>query len=343
MIRPGPARARFYSILIILPLLAAGAIGFWQIFRPRYTFPRSEGDYYTVNPILGHSHRPNAVREVPWPEHPLGIRSDRDHKVEKAAGSLRILVVGDSHMDGVVYNSESFATIIEALLNQNSQISRFESLNVAAGYYGPDEYLACATAYDYLAPDHFLVGLYSGNDFLDAAKRVETFIADGMTRPSGYKSRLRRAQHIHDGAVAQILNQAFYFKTFPHMKIRVLDNVEAIFRELHRKTALKKMTLTVMLIPTKWDVEQSAIGGKFFEAAGALGLSREDLDLAAKLSSELAGRLVWAGIRTWTLPVAAHRPYSPIFWQRDYHLNVTGHGLLARLIAPSLITQLTRD
>jgi hypothetical protein len=199
------------------------------------------------------------------------------------------------------------------------------------------------TAYDHLEPDHLLVGFYSGNDFLDAAKRVEGQAKGGMTRPWSYKAKLRKAQRIHDGAVAQILNQAFYFKSFPHMKPHVLDRVERIFQDMHRNASLIRKTLAVLIIPTKWDLEQSRIGAEFFGAAEALGLVHEDLNIASRMSSELSRRLISAGICILTPSAETLRSSSPLFWERDYHLNATGHRLLAQLSVSILLTQLSTE
>lgn len=88
-------------------------------YRANFHFPSGERGYYTSDSIAGHIDKPFATPLYLWQEHPkgairlavnnLGFREDSDTKRQKDLETYRILVTGDSHMDGVVYNSESFA------------------------------------------------------------------------------------------------------------------------------------------------------------------------------------------------------------------------------------------
>ena len=79
-----------------------------------YFFPSNETAYYVRDSMAGHTHKPHAVLEFKWWEHPqgtprmvtndLGFRKDSDTIERKGSGIYRILVTGDSHTDGVVYN-----------------------------------------------------------------------------------------------------------------------------------------------------------------------------------------------------------------------------------------------
>ena len=91
---------------------------------------------------------------VPWPEHPsghiqlhsnnMGFREDAPTQVEKHG--YRVLVTGDSHTDGAVNNAESYANVLEALLNQSLDPSGatqpVEVINAGVGGTGPHNYLA---------------------------------------------------------------------------------------------------------------------------------------------------------------------------------------------------------
>jgi hypothetical protein len=113
-------------------------------------FLEEQSDYYMSDLVIGHIHRPNVQREVTWDEHPegrvimrtnnLGFREDTDTDVKKRDDTVRILVTGDSHIDGVVDNSESFPNRLEALLNSSGLGPTFEVINGGTGYYGPQHY-----------------------------------------------------------------------------------------------------------------------------------------------------------------------------------------------------------
>jgi hypothetical protein len=338
---PHFCRRRLYVVSLLFLAGSAAAVGAWQLIRPRYNFPRSERDYYQNDPVLGHRHRAHARRQIDWAEHPkgrvlmqtnnLGMRMNRDVPLRKEAGTRRVLLIGDSHFDGVINNEESFASAVEISLNRNAGKGRWEVLNVAAGYYGPDEYLACLDAYRDLGADCFLIGFYSGNDFLDAAKKVEKQLGGPRSRPWGYRERLRRAERSHAGAVGQMLNQAYYFKNYPDMKEPVLNRVVALLVEMHRRIKQDGNILSVILMPTKCDVEGPRLGNEFLEAAKALELSDMDLRMAAEMRVELAKRLASAGISHWDPFSEMQQGRVPLFWNRDHHLNVAGHKLMADL------------
>ena len=88
---------------------------------------KNESDYYIIDPIVGHIHKSNAKRYYEWPEHKdghiifktnnLGFRRDSDTFTDNH-DKIRILVTGDSQIDGVINNSESCCTILENLLNK---------------------------------------------------------------------------------------------------------------------------------------------------------------------------------------------------------------------------------
>lgn len=98
-----------------------------------------ERGYYTSDSTTGHIHNPYATRVYIWEEHPkrairltvsnLGFREDSDTKRQKDLKKYRILVTGNSHMDGVVYNSESFSNRLETMLNLRGKNLKLEVLN----------------------------------------------------------------------------------------------------------------------------------------------------------------------------------------------------------------------
>jgi hypothetical protein len=106
------------------------------------------------------------VRNFKWAEHydgiinmktnNLGFRRDTDTFPDKVR-KIRILVTGDSHIDGVLNNSESCCATLENLLNQSYNDNIYEVINGGVGYYFPRNYLGIINKYLYLSPDIFIV------------------------------------------------------------------------------------------------------------------------------------------------------------------------------------------
>jgi hypothetical protein len=237
----------------------------------------------------------------------------------------------------VVYNSETFAAVAEKLLNGHSELKPVQVLNVSAGYYGPRHYEASLDAYLNLDPRIYVVGFYSGNDFLDAAKDIETQLPKQLERPADYKTRLREADRIHAGALAQLLNQTYYFKTFPHLQRPVLQHTADILKRMHQYSNACGKALRVILIPTKWTVEPDRMPAMFFEAARALGLTPPDLNITPAMHRELKQQLDAMKIPCWDPTAEMAHSGQSLFWNRDFHLNIAGHRLLAELFAPHLL------
>ena len=332
---------RKYVYFAMLSLLGASAFFFawWLLQRPPGTFPRSASDYLVSDEILGHRHKPEVVRDFPWPEHKsgrivmktnnLGFRKDENTYPAKAQGMIRILVTGDSHIDGVVYNSESFPNMLESILNAAHSTPRFEVLNGGTGHYGPENYRSFLQKYAYLKPDVFVVVLYLGNDFLDVVKLVEARLANPPQRPGNYYSLLREASAQNDGAVAQALDQIVYFKTFPHMKDEVLVLTESLLTEIQFSCRGQNIPFVLILLPTKlaieWDDDKERLEG----TRRILGLSKADLALNDELRRQLANWILQQGISFWDATEAMRSEKTSFFWNRDYHLNTDGHHFLA--------------
>jgi lysophospholipase L1-like esterase len=132
-------------------------------------------------PVVGYANRARADEFVPLAEHPgggfhfrtdgLGLRRDGDVAVPKPAGRRRVLVLGDSQIEGYVNNDEHYPYLLEERLRRLGG-GRVEVLNAAVGGYGPLQYyLWYLAAGVRLEPDLVVVHLYVGNDFWDVLSR----------------------------------------------------------------------------------------------------------------------------------------------------------------------------
>lgn len=173
--RPGRiARLLLINFAVLFGLLVLVEI-FCQLFHP-FHIEWVEGNDQTGFNIL-----PNYIERYEYPEHPrgevlyksnnFGFREDRPTSLAKS-DSVRIVVLGDSHTDGVCWNDESYANQLESLLNSQGGSRTFEVINAGTGKYSPFQYLR---SYLYrilpLKPDMVIVGFYVGNDFFDMFRR----------------------------------------------------------------------------------------------------------------------------------------------------------------------------
>ncbi|MCB0350850.1 MAG: hypothetical protein KDD38_06685 [Bdellovibrionales bacterium] len=295
----------------------------------------NEPDYYISDPIVGMVHKPHAMREYDWPEHPnkkfqsktnnLGFREDHDTEITKPTDVFRVLVTGDSHIDGVINNKESFPNQLEFIMNSSSG-KKNEIINAGAGYYSPRAYEAVIRKYSTLSPNLFIAVIYTGNDFLDTTHFLE--MSEPVARPPDYYERLEKAYALNSALVGQTLNQFFYFKNFPDMREKVINSiVESMANAAAQCTKIKSEFIVVML-PTKLDAGQHNLD-KITAAIAALELDQSDFESNRQMSREICDQLHAQNIKCWNSQEALNDSKQEYFWEQDYHLNILGHKTLA--------------
>lgn len=316
--------------------------------RDRYgqilPYLEKEKDYYAPDPVVGHVHRPYATRHFDWPEHPngkiamrtnnLGFREDEDTAPEKADGVYRILVTGDSHIDGVVENRESFPNRLEELLNSIRPGKRYEVINGGVGAFGPYQYLWFLEKYMYLEPDMFIVVFYIGNDFLNGIETGEKEKeAHVPKRPPAYYHRLQQMVSKYPHGICQVLNQIYLFKKYPRLvdpAVTIAVNQAVKIQQLCTQHG---MEYVLLLLPTKFDIERGSCRGVVAMAREVLGLTDEDLALNQRMAKKFMAELKDHEVHYLDLTLAMHRSAESLFWEKDYHLNQYGHALVAKIFS----------
>ena len=177
--------AKWYTIVVAgLALILGGVLGifayhYWSSV-PRLSQP-SEGqplmfrpfyDRYVADAIAGHAHPVNTVEAYEWSEHPggqirkaynnLGFAENSATNKQKGRNIYRILVSGDSHIDGWVNNDESFPNRLENLLNSSVQGIGFEVINGAVEMYGPFNHVGFLRKYFFPKAGHVCIGSLYG-------------------------------------------------------------------------------------------------------------------------------------------------------------------------------------
>jgi lysophospholipase L1-like esterase len=309
--------------------------------EPDPAYLRVEADYYMPDPVLGHKHRPNALREITWPEHPnggfvmrtnnLGFREDEDTPLVRAPGTVRVLCCGDSHLDGVVDNRDSFPNVLEALLDAESP-GHYEVINGGVGYYGPHQYARFLEQHLDLAPDAYVVAFYGGNDCLNVSREVHDSLPGGRDRPPGYRDALDTARDACGRAVVQALNQVHYQKQLPELAAATHGALLEQFAAIQRTCREHGIELIVVLWPSLLDAQPELDRAAWQRAAQALSLSEEDLALNRRLVVDLAEWLRAQGIVYLDMFEAMKAEREPCFWLADYHVNVHGQRLTAERV-----------
>ena len=245
-----------------LPLLAIAAIGCQPDPPPPEVWER-EADYYVAHPILGHVHKPNATRVTAVPEHPdgqvtfrtnaAGFRNSREFAVPKPPHTFRVLVVGDSHTDGVVDNSEGFgdglARHLDVAFAEHRISDHIDVINGGTGYWGPAQYGQAFSVWAHLEPDACVVMLFEGNDLLDAVAAEERAGKRHIGRLEDHYDRLYAvAEHVGE-RVSQQLNQDLLFAHAPSAAIDAVRLTREAIVEAHDTCAAFDAPLVVVRLP----------------------------------------------------------------------------------------------
>jgi lysophospholipase L1-like esterase len=314
-------------------------------------FLKIETDYYIYDDTAGHLHKPNAKRVYHWPEHKkgkiimqtnnMGFREDIDTKIEKPPGITRILVTGDSHIDGVVYNMESFPNQLESLLNNRGKNPRFECINGAVGHYGPQNYSGFLKRFLHLKPDIFILVLYTGNDFINTLF-IEEFNGGFQTpqRPPGYYEKMEAANKILNNSFPQSLNQILLFKTFPELVDKAMEITKTHLDIINQLCKENGIQFLVALLPTKVDIEMHMDLDRIKAANEILQFSEKDFGINRQLTESLISWLIKKKINYIDLYSPMKKKLRKLFWQKDHHLNNRGHKVIARIISHYLYRSL---
>jgi len=316
-----------------------------------------EPDYYVQHDVLGHVHKANARRHTQVQEHPAGevtfvtegrgFRADADVTVPKPPDTWRLLVLGDSHIDGVVNNSESVTAALSTRLMVRARESGFtgrvEVVNGGTGHWGPPQYGAAPGVWAELEADACLVVVYEGNDYLDALAAEERAGLRMLKRSEDHFERLFAAQEVVGEQVSQQLNQDLVLATEPEV---AQDALALTLTALEQAAA--HCAISVAVLPTPAAVHPPTVAQRTY-IAQALGLSPHARLSGRKLSGELLGALADRGVPsvdTWPwlhaerhgLPAddGVKRGAVRVFWEADQHLSTHGHRALAQAVDAAL-------
>lgn len=348
-------RKKLFNSITLLLLLAIVIIISCKRDNSNYAlkphFPSSDNDYYQADSFAGHFHKPNVVRDFKWTEHPdgkiimqtnnIGLRNDGDIKVKKDKNQFRVIITGDSHVDGVVKNNESVAFFLAEGLNKLYPAKNTEVLNAGNGYFGPQNYLGVYQKFEDFNPDIFIVTIYTGNDFLDAIRiEAENGRLNVPERPAGYYDKLWEIDGLYTGFTGQQLNQLKFFDTYPGYVDTALFFTQQSLLEINKLCNKNKTTFLAVLLPTKIDTEPQTDSARIDEVFEIMNFNQSHLQKNRQMVEMLISWLEQNDINYIDLKEAFINSNEELFWKSDYHINVNGHKKIAEEILNSEISNL---
>ncbi len=310
------------------------------------SFPQGESDYYQPDSLAGHFHKPNVTRDFKWMEHPLGrivmktnnmgFRNDEPTQIEKPQGSIRIIITGDSHTDGVIFNSESVATRLKEMLMVKFPDKNFEVLNAGNGYFGPQNYSGVYRKCLNLKPDVFIVIIYTGNDFLDGIRiESENGRLQVPARSDSYYGDLWSVDKLYTGFTGQYLNQVKFFKVYPQFLDTALIIMKNNLEKINNDCKKNGTRFLIMLLPSKIDTEAKTDSVRIAEVLGMMKFDQRDIVNNYKMTADLVSWLAEKQIPFLDLFPAFKSSDVELFWKADYHINHSGHEEMAKQIMMS--------
>jgi hypothetical protein len=272
----------------------------------------------------------------------LGYRGPDEPLAAKPA--LRVLVTGDSHVEGVARDDEVLTHQLGERLRSAHPESSSEVLNLALGFYGPYHYLGVIEKYaPLLSPDVFVVIVYGGNDFRDAVA-LQRFYArrpPHRNQPWSarrYADRVRAIPRNADpgtprGAGAQAFEEVRYFLNNPEDEPVAVDTLASVSEEIARVCRVRGIRLLFVYLPPAPSIQWTRYADQLDEARELFGFERSDLELIDRVADAWLAFLRDRGYARVDLRPDFAAAAEPLYWRGDLHLAPAGHALAANRIA----------
>jgi lysophospholipase L1-like esterase len=307
-------------------------------------FPRDHSAE-TYDPWCYFHHVPNQSLEVAWPEHPkgrwhwvtnsLGLREDSELSVAKP--DLRVLVTGDSHTDGFCDNAESFPHEAQSALARDRPGRTVEVINAGNGGFSFYNYLGVLERFLDLAPDAFVVAVYSGNDFQEVLIPHGWFEHVALPATTeAQRDELARLAARNGSANVQFFYSLAWFHQHPEAVETSLAAATGVVSRMRAICDERGIRLLCLLIPGAIDLPWGANAELYEKLRHETSMTEEDLGRNDRIADEFLARLEASGCDTLDARKILRAQAGPWFWTKDLHMNVRGHAALAQALAEKL-------
>ena len=287
--------------------------------------------------------------------------NDVEFNIKKAAGTARILGIGDSFAFGVVPYEYNYLTLIEQNLKQSGH--NVELINMGIPSIGPKEYLSLLINEGLaLEPDRILLSFFIGNDFEESRKRklisysylasLIAFVLDHRTNGQWipgdgryddnaptFTDKFYLELEVKRSAIFWLDNRAFESDcgALVSMQQFCFATAFSYISEIKRLCDSRNIGLTIVLIPDELQVSKPLQA----EVIAASGLAEASFDFALpnRLLHEKFDELKIDYIDLIT-EFSAKSLDKRLYRPNDSHWNIAGNELAARLILQHLSAQL---
>jgi len=319
-------RLKKYTVrLIILSFLIIGISYCYEYYKHIEFNNYIESDsYYHLDHKTGHFHSPNTIKTIVWKEHKsgnlvlktnnLGLRNEASTEVKKSI--KRVLITGDSHTDGLVYNQENFVSRLNQL-----DSNKTEFLNAGHGFYSFKNYRQTIQKLGYLKPDIFVITVYTGNDFIENLLYSELNI-DFPNNLIFSWFRIKRKLMPRESS--QHLNQALFFDLNPDLIDHSLDIAIKELMTTEEYCIRHNIDFKVLILPSEISIDD-----KIINQLEKDGVSKEIISKNQIIAKKFTLRLKNNKIKFYNLLQDFKNSSEDLFWDSDSHLNVAGHKLVA--------------
>lgn len=291
---------------------------------------RNQRDYVvrmTTHPLF----EPDAARTF---EHRTDLHGFvRDEPLPEPLTSPRVLLLGDSHMWGVVPAEENAANLLERALRGDPALRGALVLNAASSYYSLYQYaLRARTLAAPIQPDVVVAVVFAGNDFYDLMDSGRPHLdeqgreipADPDPAPRGaWERRTRFADGID--LFFQGFNQASWLyehpDEVPHLQALTERALDALV------DAAGRAELVLAVVPS-FDLvfpERAALMGAYESRVVASGGQRA-------FYAWFVERARGAGLEVVDLEPVFREDRRFDLYARDFHVYTRGHAFLAEAL-----------
>lgn len=273
--------------------------------------------------------------DTPWciRTNDRGFRNDADVLREKP--DLRVLVTGDSHVDGVCDNEDGFPARLQRRLAA-PRGGTVEVLNGSLGGFNLFHYLWVLERFAAeLEPDVFVVTVFAGND-LKMALRFRRFFHRLPPLPPGDHTigALKAAEVGLMGLRAQELNQLLYFLDHPDEVPAATETLIAISARIRELCTARGVLPVFVWLPSPLqgqpDFHRPLIAG----LERAFDLDAEQLGYLDVVADAWFAWLAEQGLAALDLRPTFRAADELYYWEVDRHLNLVGHRAVAEALAP---------
>ncbi len=300
-----------------------------------------------VDPVVGWRPRRNAdfrMRIAPLGGERVRVLRHHDNlglirtdDVRELPGPPRVLLVGDSHLMGVVSNADNAADVLERSLRASPGLGRAAVLNGSSGLYSLyQDVLRARSLVDALRPGLLVIAVFLGNDFVELEDLGRPHLDDaGAEQPKDEKpppetTSSRRSWlglPEDDRLFWQGLNQACCFHQQPDRIEPALAKARRCVELADKLAQARRMSLVFALVPS-YDLvfpERAAARGERVAEVVSAGIN-------ARLRDGLRALLAERGLDCVDLLETFRQDGRDALYAADYHIFIEGHRLLAEAL-----------